>query len=1025
MKNTSNRIRPGNRQRQKMSRRTILLLSVFSFLLISGSLIVIMNMGNPGKAFAFSAGDYRAKATGNWNATTTWERYNGSAWVAAIAIPSDTVANIYIQSPYTVTVTANVSVDQVIVNSGATLILNSGVTLTVHNGTGTDLDVSGILKNAANININASAAIVFENGGKYQHNFTTTGGTIPAATWIAGSTCEIIGYTSNSAAPAGLQAFSNFTWNCPAQTADINLNGGLTTVNGNFVITTTNSKQLIVSNNTNTLSVGGNFTLTAGTFVLASANNANGTLNITGNCAQTGGTFSVVTGNNGNGTVNIYGNVSRTGGSLTVGGNGNTYAQVNFTKTGTQTYTSSGATITGNVDFTVSSGATLDMANYILGGRNFTLSSGAGLMIGSPAGITTSGATGNIQSSGTRSYNIAANYTYSGTSAQAAGNGLPATVNNLTINNSAGVTLSATTSVSGVLTLTSGIITTGANELRTTSNSSSAITGYSAASYVAGNLRRTVAGTGTYDFPVGTASNYELATVTLHSATPFTTILGTFTNSNPLLSSLPLVNIIVSGLTIDKMLNYGYWTLTPNLPMLSGTYDVSVNETGATNQAGTAFNYTLLKRANSLVSWQSLGTHIAGTLAGTSVMSSRTGLSSFSDFAVAYGEYLNFDNASLISGTDGQVNAIYKFPNVCYNVDAWVQVMSMSGGATLGSVDGTTAGYDEAWQPFVGIAPNTTSSILWKLMFKVAGTSTDTVMPYLTITGVDVDGNASLHESVEATAPYSYTIDNPSDLTVTNTGLGYKATAGSTDLTGIDTSNHQAMFQINYQNISSFQYRTGGTSTQGSLSVRQNCLYFKSFFSGPPTTLPVKLMYFKAKLNEDAVDFDWATATELNNNYFSVERSADGEHFEKLLTMSGAGNSTSTHYYHASDEQPLDGYSYYRLRQTDYDGHYSFSEIETVKNGKDKNADEGIVLKSIYPNPFTESFRLGFVSKSAGLAELTLLSSSGQVVASRSITTEEGYNNYEFIDEHNLQKGIYYAVLTEGDKKQIQKIIRN
>ncbi|MEI7801918.1 MAG: hypothetical protein WCI97_04690, partial [Bacteroidota bacterium] len=97
----------------------------------------------------------------------------------------------------------------------------------------------------------------------------------------------------------------------------------------------------------------------------------------------------------------------------------------------------------------------------------------------------------------------------------------------LEINNSNGVTINNNTIVSTELVLTNGTLTTGANEVQVTSNAVAAISGYSAASYVVGNLRRNVASTGIYNFPVGNA-NYQLATVQLNSSTGMSSILAFF-----------------------------------------------------------------------------------------------------------------------------------------------------------------------------------------------------------------------------------------------------------------------------------------------------------------------------------------------------------------------------------------------------------------------------------------------------------------------------------------------------------------
>jgi Peptidase family C25 len=114
--------------------------------------------------------------------------------------------------------------------------------------------------------------------------------------------------------------------------------------------------------------------------------------------------------------------------------------------------------------FTVSNGTLNCGTNIVSGAATFTLASGGTLAIGSTGGITSSGATGNIQTN-TRNFDTSASYIYSGIAAQVTGNGLPTTVNNLTINNSAGVSLSSSENVNTTLALTSGTFTVGAHTL--------------------------------------------------------------------------------------------------------------------------------------------------------------------------------------------------------------------------------------------------------------------------------------------------------------------------------------------------------------------------------------------------------------------------------------------------------------------------------------------------------------------------------------------------------------------------------
>ncbi len=93
-------------------------------------------------ANAQSTGDYQSAASGTWNTATTWQIYNGSAWVAATVAPSSTDGVITIQSPHTVQITAMVSLDQVVINSGATINWTNS-TCTFVNGAGVDLLING------------------------------------------------------------------------------------------------------------------------------------------------------------------------------------------------------------------------------------------------------------------------------------------------------------------------------------------------------------------------------------------------------------------------------------------------------------------------------------------------------------------------------------------------------------------------------------------------------------------------------------------------------------------------------------------------------------------------------------------------------------------------------------------------------------------------------------------------------------------------------------------------------------------
>ena len=100
---------------------------------------------------------------------------------------------------------------------------------------------------------------------------------------------------------------------------------------------------------------------------------------------------------------------------------------------------------------------------------------------------------------------------------------------------------------------------------------------------------------------------------------------------------------------------------------------------------------------------------------------------------------------------------------------------------------------------------------------------------------------------------------------------------------------------------------------------------YKASFTVTPTTLPVSLDTFNAKTAGSLISLDWVTAAETDNAQFAVERSADAVAFTSLGIVTGKGTTTMRHAYQFIDEAPLAGINYYRLKQIDLDGRFSYS----------------------------------------------------------------------------------------------------
>ncbi|MBV6484111.1 MAG: hypothetical protein KFKLKKLM_00595 [Flavobacteriales bacterium] len=118
----------------------------------------------------------------------------------------------------------------------------------------------------------------------------------------------------------------------------------------------------------------------------------------------------------------------------------------------------------------------------------------------------------------------------------------------------------------------------------------------------------------------------------------------------------------------------------------------------------------------------------------------------------------------------------------------------------------------------------------------------------------------------------------------------------------------------------------------------------------PIATLPIELLSFTGKSIGSSNLLEWETTTEINNDYFTLERSSNATHFSELGTIKGAGNSNTLLHYQYTDNAPLEGINYYRLKQTDFDGAYSYSSIVALANSPTKftiwNSSNTLFVKS-------------------------------------------------------------------------------
>jgi len=158
------------------------------------------------------------------------------------------------------------------------------------------------------------------------------------------------------------------------------------------------------------------------------------------------------------------------------------------------------------------------------------------------------------------------------------------------------------------------------------------------------------------------------------------------------------------------------------------------------------------------------------------------------------------------------------------------------------------------------------------------------------------------------------------------------------------------------------------------------------------TPLPIELVSFGATCEEEGVLLAWSTASELNNDHFTIERSSDVEHWEEVGIVPGAGNSFSLLHYSLVDEAPMSGIAYYRLKQTDLDGTFEHSDMVPAQCAK------GNTLNALlYPNPTLEDITLEIPGGKDPLS-YTVYNAMGAQVGSGSVTGRSVLHAAELAD---------------------------
>jgi hypothetical protein len=249
------------------------------------------------------------------------------------------------------------------------------------------------------------------------------------------------------------------------------------------------------------------------------------------------------------------------------------------------------------------------------------------------------------------------------------------------------------------------------------------------------------------------------------------------------------------------------------------------------------------------------------------------------------------------------------------------------------------------------------------LPITITQTSSSTTNGRIQADGISINSNP---------LPQSITSDSNVEITTTISGIGNT-------------------YYVNMNAVSGFTwlYETNGNFEGFTLTISNAIV------------LPIELTAFEVSETHDhKAEIFWETASELNNDYFSIEKSIDGIIWENIVDLKAVGQSNETNRYKYIDKSPFLNNSYYRLKQTDFDGKYKYSQVRNINIESSANTQI-----DIYPNPTINYITI--VGNSSELMDLSIYNTLGQNVTWLTQRLESNPNKI-VLDLTNLSKGIYY-----------------
>lgn len=221
----------------------------------------------------------------------------------------------------------------------------------------------------------------------------------------------------------------------------------------------------------------------------------------------------------------------------------------------------------------------------------------------------------------------------------------------------------------------------------------------------------------------------------------------------------------------------------------------------------------------------------------------------------------------------------------------------------------------------------------------------------------------------------------------------------------------------------SYVFDCDGNSDGGTTVLNDGqCAVCTNGSGGCSMVLPVEFIAFDIMQENKGVALNWSTATEENNDYFSILRSQDGIYWEVIGYVDGSGNSTEIKSYRFVDETNTHESVYYKIQQTDFDGKSSESSVRHITISSEKGLD-----LTIYPNPVSSGTQLNIIIKgvdSADEIKYTISDMTGKIILEGEYTSSGSDHRSNGISlSHNLAEGTYLVSVSSNESISYERLV--